>query len=709
MWLPFAHIASIEISASEDAAGPALDSRGGATGPAFKGKELGEVLLPVLAPFSCQHADETVRWAATVWDEEDGEAVPFGQKMLLVDGEEFRLLDVWRSSSAAVEDPPTPCLSPVICSIPFPATSPAARTLLFARSTTRSEARREEDDVPQGDWRREAQDSRLAAGHQADHRDAFHQEQRPATGGVADRGHAAARRHQRLARGLDLLAACSRTSGTPSTRNWKTATRSCGPLRCNGSDAAGQAVKHVPLTRSGLDWFQYKESRTVRRKRTPRRARQASARETAIAEGKIPPEEFDADFDATPRSSTPVFRPRSTGCWNRSKLWGRSATRSSATLRPASARCGHVSRSAADGAHPAAAQARDAPEAARRRRAGGRSARIRGSLPYAGAGRAGRRLRRRRGRLSAEPVDRDDACRASWHPWRDICARKTRTVRRRTCCCADCAGANCAPRRDPRRDHAGAAAHRSPAEAEDGWRSKAMGGSAGDCRNRHGAAMRPRLAGPAALRVPRVRGTGQLLRPHRDGDAVRTAGAADGSTRSSGPDHDGRHADREHRDAGLDRGSARGPSRPATAAGRRPPRAEHADHESRRAGSPPDTYELAMEACASGRPQEGIEMLMRELGQERSGRGRFHRKVQLAQLCMASGHEDIALPILEELAAEIERRKLEDWEAPDMVAHPLALLYRCLEQAATATPEEKQRLYAWICRLDPLQALNVSR
>jgi len=124
------------------------------------------------------------------------------------------------------------------------------------------------------------------------------------------------------------------------------------------------------------------------------------------------------------------------------------------------------------------------------------------------------------------------------------------------------------------------------------------------------------------------------------------------------------------------------------------------------AAAVPDTFELAMQAARSGRPQEGIEMLMRELGQERSGRARFQRKVQLAQLCVSVGHEAVAHPILQELAGEIERRRLEDWEAPDVVAHPLALLYGI---ARDASPEERQKLYSWICRLDPLQALNVGR
>jgi type VI secretion system protein ImpA len=124
--------------------------------------------------------------------------------------------------------------------------------------------------------------------------------------------------------------------------------------------------------------------------------------------------------------------------------------------------------------------------------------------------------------------------------------------------------------------------------------------------------------------------------------------------------------------------------------------------------APPDAFELAMQAARQGRPQDGIELLMREMAQEPSGRARFHRKVQLAQLCVSSGHDDVAFPILQEAAAEIERRRLEDWETSDMVAHPLVLLYKCLVKSG-ATPEEIQKLYAWICRLDPLQAMNVSR
>lgn len=66
------------------------------TGPGFEGLELGEVLLPVLAPGSAEDEDDAVRlgrvteWVAT----EAGAEVPVGQRLLLVDGEEFPILEL---------------------------------------------------------------------------------------------------------------------------------------------------------------------------------------------------------------------------------------------------------------------------------------------------------------------------------------------------------------------------------------------------------------------------------------------------------------------------------------------------------------------------------------------------------------------------------------------------------------------------------------
>jgi type VI secretion system protein ImpE len=66
------------------------------TGPAFRSRELGEVLLPAISPLSWQHPDDEVRLGRlTEWcQDESGEVAPFGLKNLLVDGEEIPLLEV---------------------------------------------------------------------------------------------------------------------------------------------------------------------------------------------------------------------------------------------------------------------------------------------------------------------------------------------------------------------------------------------------------------------------------------------------------------------------------------------------------------------------------------------------------------------------------------------------------------------------------------
>jgi type VI secretion system protein ImpE len=96
LWLPFAHIASIRIDPPRRLRDLLWLPAKVLTGPAFQGTELGEILIPVLSPLSWRNPDDEVRLGrVTVWEEgEDGEEIPFGQKMLLVDGEEMPLLEV---------------------------------------------------------------------------------------------------------------------------------------------------------------------------------------------------------------------------------------------------------------------------------------------------------------------------------------------------------------------------------------------------------------------------------------------------------------------------------------------------------------------------------------------------------------------------------------------------------------------------------------
>jgi type VI secretion system protein ImpA len=124
--------------------------------------------------------------------------------------------------------------------------------------------------------------------------------------------------------------------------------------------------------------------------------------------------------------------------------------------------------------------------------------------------------------------------------------------------------------------------------------------------------------------------------------------------------------------------------------------------------APPDTFTLALDAARSGRASDAIQMLADEIPRQHSGRARFQRKLQLAQICMMTGHETLAQPILEELTGCIDSHKLESWEATDVVAHPLAMLYRCIRKL-DGDAEVKQKLYARISRLDPVQALECER
>ncbi|HXX24892.1 MAG TPA: type VI secretion system accessory protein TagJ [Terriglobia bacterium] len=96
LWISFEHLASVQIQPPRRLRDLLWTPAVVRAGPALKDTELGEVLLPVLSPFAWQHSDEAVRLGRmTVWEEdESGAAVPIGQKMLLVDGEEFPLLEV---------------------------------------------------------------------------------------------------------------------------------------------------------------------------------------------------------------------------------------------------------------------------------------------------------------------------------------------------------------------------------------------------------------------------------------------------------------------------------------------------------------------------------------------------------------------------------------------------------------------------------------
>ena len=94
--LPFEHVSSIRMAPPQRVRDLIWAPATIRTGPAFRGAELGDVLLPVLTPDAARHADRDVRLGrATHWDLlPDGRQMPVGQKLLLVDDEELSILEL---------------------------------------------------------------------------------------------------------------------------------------------------------------------------------------------------------------------------------------------------------------------------------------------------------------------------------------------------------------------------------------------------------------------------------------------------------------------------------------------------------------------------------------------------------------------------------------------------------------------------------------
>jgi type VI secretion system protein ImpE len=97
-WIPFAYIESIETEPPKRLRDllwmPAILH----TTSAFRLQDLGEILLPVIAPLSWVHTDDAVRLGrTTVWEDDAQHGqLPLGQKLLLRGEEEEPFLDLRR-------------------------------------------------------------------------------------------------------------------------------------------------------------------------------------------------------------------------------------------------------------------------------------------------------------------------------------------------------------------------------------------------------------------------------------------------------------------------------------------------------------------------------------------------------------------------------------------------------------------------------------
>jgi type VI secretion system protein ImpE len=103
-WIATHYIERLEIEAPKDLRDLLWARARIEASPKFRLQELGEILLPVIAPLSYQSSDDQVKLGRlSVWEKQpDGTERLSGQKLLLVDGAEIPLLEfrsiVWSTA-----------------------------------------------------------------------------------------------------------------------------------------------------------------------------------------------------------------------------------------------------------------------------------------------------------------------------------------------------------------------------------------------------------------------------------------------------------------------------------------------------------------------------------------------------------------------------------------------------------------------------------
>ena len=139
-----------------------------------------------------------------------------------------------------------------------------------------------------------------------------------------------------------------------------------------------------------------------------------------------------------------------------------------------------------------------------------------------------------------------------------------------------------------------------------------------------------------------------------------------------------------------------------------PEQTSYAQPQQAEENAPPDLLDTARELMARGHLPQALQILMRDAAQQPSGRARFLRRLQMAQLCVGAGQAKVAYPVLDELVKEIDQRQLEEWEATEMIAPPLALLLKCLDDSSE-NGSVRESVFNRLCRIDPIAAMDVSR
>ncbi len=117
-----------------------------------------------------------------------------------------------------------------------------------------------------------------------------------------------------------------------------------------------------------------------------------------------------------------------------------------------------------------------------------------------------------------------------------------------------------------------------------------------------------------------------------------------------------------------------------------------------------DPFRVAVEALRRGDKARALEIMRNEIEMQPSNRGKFLRQLQVAELCVQANAKDIAQPFLDEVRAKITEFRVPEWEDRTVVVQALVDLYLYHVEIVDDSTE-RQRIFQQICRLDPVRAL----
>lgn len=127
-----------------------------------------------------------------------------------------------------------------------------------------------------------------------------------------------------------------------------------------------------------------------------------------------------------------------------------------------------------------------------------------------------------------------------------------------------------------------------------------------------------------------------------------------------------------------------------------------------------EAVKKAGELAKKKKVNEAVNLFQEGIKSTPEKREQFIWRLGLARFCLGAKLPQVAIPHLEQLEREIGRFSLDDWE-PQLALEALVLLHKAYQKAIDEdkafpdTEEKAQKLFARLCQLDPMLALNLGK